>query len=114
MLFAGPAFAKSTKAAGLAIGGNTIAGPGSTTALIDGVDVLADGIDEDICVTIAVNSGKSSTDVRLDLTDDNASVSSMLVGSGSTAALCQNNNMTVQVTCVGPQSCDYSWRVDRK
>jgi len=116
LIFAGPALAGSRggSSAGLSAGGNTIAGPGSVRAILDDVDTLADGVDQDVCVTVVARSGKLATDVRLDMTDVDAVVSSMVVGSGDTRALCQNNNETVQVTCVGPNRCEYSWRMDRK
>ena len=116
LVFSGPAFAgkNSSSGAKLLASGNTIAGPGSNRASLDETDVLADGVEEDICVTVAASSGKASTALRIDLIDVEAVESSMALNSGETAALCQNDTETVQVVCLGPTSCSYSWRVDRK
>lgn len=115
MVLAAPAFAGSSRSSSaLSTGGNTIAGPGVSRAEVEDVDTLVDSVSEDVCVTMSVKKGKSSTDVRLDLTDGDLAVSSLVVGSGTTAALCQNDNDTIQATCVGPTRCEYSWRVDRK
>ena len=98
----------------LEAGGNTIAGPGSVKSAFDAVTVVAASVNEDVCVTVQ-NSGKAgANDVRLDLIDENAGVTSGTVGGGTTAALCQENNETVQVTCMGTKSCSYSWRIDKK
>ena len=111
VLFATPAMAAGK--ATLAAGGNTIAGPGSVKALSQDVDTLAENVDENVCVTV-VNAGKGVASIRLDMTDDAQVVVSTTVPAGVTAALCQNTNMTIQVTCLADRSCGYSWRVDRK
>ena len=110
-LFATPALAGSK--AGLAVGGNTIAGPGTVKSLPNDVDTLASNVDEDVCVTIA-NAGKGIASIQLDMTDDNPTVDSIIVAAGTTSALCQKNNVTVQVTCLADRSCAYSWRMDKK
>jgi hypothetical protein len=97
----------------LTAGGNTIAGPGTIKAALDEVDTLAANVDENVCVTVQ-NSGKGVADIRLDMTDNAQAVQGISVPPGLTTALCQNNNITVQVTCMGAKGCTYSWRVDRK
>ena len=99
----------------LEAGGNTIAGPGSVKSVIDAVNVIAASVNENVCVTVQ-NSGKKAgvNDVKLDLIDDSAGITSGTVSGGATAALCQENNESVQVTCLGPKTCSYSWRIDKK
>lgn len=107
VMLATPALAG--KSGGLVAGGNTIAGPGSVTALLNNVNVLADGVNEDVCVTVG-HSGNGVADVTLDLTDEAAGVVSTLVAARDTTALCQGNHVTVQTTCMAVKSCPYYWR----
>ncbi len=96
---------------GLAIGGNTIAGPGTATIAADtGATVyLNPAADTDLCTTVA-NSGRAS--VRLTLTGDGTG--SVDVAPGKSAALCRNDVTEIDIDCLSLEnSCTAQWRADR-
>lgn len=107
---ASPALAAPS--AGLTIGGNTIAGPGTTSIAADiTATIYTNGAgNTDTCTTL-VNSGRGA--IRL-----------IVVGTGSgtidvapaaTGALCRDDTTQIDLTCLGvsPISCSAQWRVDR-
>lgn len=107
---ASPAFARSS--AGLAIGGNTIAGPGarSLAAGLSGTIYTNDAANTDACTTI-VNGGRGA--VRITVTGDGSG--SIDVAPAATAAICRDDVSEIQLLCLGvaPNSCSVQWRVDR-
>lgn len=110
LALAAPALAAPS--AGLAIGGNTIAGPG-TTALASAISAIiytnAAG-DTDACTTV-VNGGKGA--VQLTVVGNGSGT--IDVAAGRTAALCRDDVSEIELSCLGvaPNNCSAQWRVDR-
>lgn len=89
-------------------GGRTLAGPGSVVVGAGATVVVADGIGDKICATVA-NRAKAGS-VLLELVG--VSTDSLTVKVGQTVALCMDNTDAVQVTCQGAKACAVDWRVD--
>jgi len=109
LALAAPALAAPS--AGLAIGGNTIAGPGSTAFAADtGAHIYTNpAADTDVCTTV-VNNGRGA--VRLTLTGGGAGT--IDVDPGKSAALCRNDVTLISIDCLALEtSCSAQWRVDR-
>ena len=104
---AAPAFA--AKGGDMPAGGNTIAGPGSTTIAVGDTVTILNGLNnEDICVTVA-NTGKEP--LRLDLID--AGATSVTLAIGATTTLCGQTD-SVDLVCTGiKSSCTATWRADK-
>lgn len=108
---ASPGLAAPAKT-GLSIGGDTIAGPGSSTLAPAAVAVIYtnDQGDTDACTTV-VNAGRGA--VRLTMVG--GGTGSIDLAAGTTAALCRDDVSEIELTCLGvaPNSCSAQWRVDR-
>ncbi len=110
LAIAAPAFAAPS--ASMAIGGNTIAGPGATS-LAPGLGATIytnDSGNTDACTTV-VNGGKGA--VRLTVVGNGSGT--IDVAAGATGALCRDDVSEIDLLCLGvaPNSCSAQWRVDR-
>jgi hypothetical protein len=110
LAIASPAVAAST--AGLTIGGNTIAGPGTTTLApsLAATVYTNDAGNTDTCTTV-FNIGRGA--VRVTMTGNGAGTIDL--DAGATGALCRNDTAQIEILCLGvaPNSCKAQWRVDR-
>jgi len=100
-----PAFAG--KAAGLAPGGRTLAGPGSVALAVNATATVFSNGNRNACATVA-NVGSSA--VRL--TTAGNTTSTIDVPAGATGALCKAVLDQVDLTCIGVVACSAQWRVD--
>ena len=102
-----------TALAALATGGNTIAGPGKNSVGVQNPFMLVDGLDdEDVCVTVQNVSDKVGLLNILIITE--AGQETRDFSKGKTASLCATNGRSVEATCMGPKSCSFFWRVDKR
>jgi|JI10StandDraft_1071094.scaffolds.fasta_scaffold400823_3 hypothetical protein len=110
LAIATPAFAAPS--AGLAIGGNTIAGPGALSLApgLSGIIYTNASGDTDACTTI-VNGGRGA--VRVTVTGSGSGT--IDVAAAATGALCRDDVSEIELLCLGvaPNSCSVQWRVDR-
>lgn len=100
--------ATAAKGDDMTAGGNTIAGPGSTSIPAgESVTVLGGLNNEDVCVTVS-NSGKDA--IRLDLIE--TATTEVPVPAGATVSHCASVD-SVNLVCVGTKTCTASWRADK-
>src|SRR5262245_33829295 len=112
LALAGSAMA-ATKGGGLAPGGRTLAGPG-TTNLASGATATVythAATSTDACGTIA-NASKASA-VRMTLVGPAASTATFDVAAGGTGSLCKDQLIRMDLTCLGGDACSAQWRVDQ-
>lgn len=98
--------------AGMTIGGNTIAGPGTTIIAPDiTATIYTNGAgNTDTCTTL-VNAGRGA--IRLTVVGTGSGT--IDVAPSTTSALCRDDTSQIYITCLGvvPNSCSAQWRVDR-
>ena len=94
--------------------GNTIAASAKKQTLaFQATRTLLSGLNgEDVCATIVNRSDKTGV-ILLNMTDDGASTTSAVIAKAKSAALCVINTETVEVECIGPKKCAFTWSVDR-
>ena len=108
---AGPAIAAPS--ASLTIGGRTIAGPGKTSIAASATEVVYThaGQNTNACTTV-INGSRSSA-VRITLVAPAANLKTLDVAAGATGALCQDDVIRMDLTCLAADSaCSAQWRVD--
>ncbi len=110
LAIASPTFAAPS--AGLTIGGNTIAGPGTTSLApdISATIYTNNAGNTDACTTV-VNSGRGAVRVTM----VGGGTGTIDVAAGATGAICRDDITEIDLTCLGvaPNSCRVQWRVDR-
>ncbi|MBW2294834.1 MAG: hypothetical protein JRG89_23160 [Deltaproteobacteria bacterium] len=100
-------------------GGNTIAASAKKSTVVFGASrILASGLAEigdkgpDVCATI-VNSSDKTALILLTLTDAFAATSNTTIAKGTSLGLCLEDAESVEVECLGPKKCSFTWSIDR-
>jgi hypothetical protein len=99
--------------------GNTIAasgksatlGVGMTRTLASGLGVAND-FGTDVCTTIINRSDKTGL-ILLTLTDEVAASNSTTIPKAKSLGLCRKDTLMVEVECLGPKKCAFTWSVDK-
>jgi len=104
-----------TLTGGIALaGGNTIAASAKKQTLaFQATRTLLSGLEgEDVCTTIINRSDKTGL-IQLTLTDDGAASSISVIPKSKSSALCVIDTEAIEVECLGPKKCAFTWSVDK-
>ncbi|MBW2291928.1 MAG: hypothetical protein JRG94_06410 [Deltaproteobacteria bacterium] len=102
-------------------GGNTIAASAKKSTVVPGESrTLASGLGEaddkgpDLCATI-LNSSDKTADILLTLTDVfvASTPSTATIAKGTSLGLCLKDVESVEVECLGPKKCAFTWSIDK-
>ncbi|MCP5043066.1 MAG: hypothetical protein GY944_18735 [bacterium] len=106
---------------GAMLAGGTVAADGNqiaasqksqTLASPDSLTLLSGLSGEKVCTTI-VNVSEKTAVIQLTLTDDSMGSVTSTIAKGKSSALCEMDAEMVEVECLGPRKCAFTWSVDR-
>ena len=109
LAISGPALADGNTIA--ASGKSSTLGVGMTRTLASGLGVPGD-FGTDVCTTIVNRSDKTGL-IQLTLTDDNAASASTTIPKAKSLGLCRQDTLMVEIECLGPKKCAFTWSVDQ-